>query len=45
VFAQACPGVPLAGFHCNGEIAPTAGQTHLHAFTAAYGLFHARGEA
>ncbi|MBL8754325.1 MAG: FIST C-terminal domain-containing protein [Planctomycetes bacterium] len=44
-FAQACPGVPLAGFHCNGEIAPTGGQTHLHAFSAVYALFHRRGEA
>ncbi len=44
-FAQAADGVPMVGFHCNGEIAPTAGQTHLQAFTAAYGLFRPRSDA
>lgn len=44
-FAAAAPGVPLAGFHCNGEIGPLAGDTHLHAFSAALGLFRRRGPA
>lgn len=44
-FAADAPGVPMAGFHCNGEIGPLAGDTHLHAFSAAFGLFRRRGPA
>lgn len=38
-FAAAAPHVPLVGFHCNGEIGPLAGQTHLHSYSAAFGIF------
>lgn len=42
VFAAVASGVPVAGFHCNGEIAPIGGATHLQAFTAAFALFRPR---
>jgi small ligand-binding sensory domain FIST len=32
--------VPVTGFFCNGEIGPVGGQTYLHGYTAALGLFH-----
>lgn len=32
-------GVPLGGFFCNGEIGPVGGQTFLHGYTSAFGLF------
>ncbi len=32
-------GLPLAGFHSAGELAPTGGRTHLHTLTAALALF------
>ena len=36
--------VPLAGFFCNGEIGPVQGQTFLHGYTSAFGIFRpARG--
>ncbi len=31
--------VPLAGFFCNGEIGPVQGQTFLHGYTSAFGIF------
>lgn len=31
-------GVPLIGFHCNGEIGPVGATTYLHAYTAALAL-------
>jgi len=37
VFLKYCP-VPLAGAHVNGEIGPTGEATHLHQFTAVYGI-------
>jgi small ligand-binding sensory domain FIST len=37
-FATAAGAVPLVGFHCNGEVGPLGGSTHLHSFTAAFGL-------
>lgn len=32
--------VPVGGFFCNGEIGPVEGQTFLHGYTSAFGLFH-----
>jgi small ligand-binding sensory domain FIST len=34
--------VPIAGFFCNGEIGPVRGQTFLHGYTSACGLFRPR---
>jgi small ligand-binding sensory domain FIST len=31
--------IPLGGFFCNGEIGPVGGQTFLHGYTSAFGLF------
>ena len=31
-------GLPVAGAFCNGEIGPVAGTTHLHGYTACWGL-------
>lgn len=38
-FAAMAGTVPMLGFHCNGEIGPIGATTHLHAFTAAFGMF------
>jgi small ligand-binding sensory domain FIST len=38
-FARALGPVPLAGFFCNGEIGPVEGQTFLHGYTSAFGIF------
>jgi small ligand-binding sensory domain FIST len=43
-FAAFAPDVPLAGFHCNGEIGPVGGDTHLHGYTAVVALLR-RGAA
>jgi small ligand-binding sensory domain FIST len=32
------PDLPIAGAFCNGEIGPVAGTTHLHGYTACWGL-------
>ena len=32
------PDLPMAGAFCNGEIGPVAGSTHLHGYTACWGL-------
>jgi small ligand-binding sensory domain FIST len=42
-FAAEAPGVPLAGFHCNGEIGPVGGDTHLHGYTAVMALLRRGG--
>jgi small ligand-binding sensory domain FIST len=42
-FAALARGVPLVGFHCNGEIGPAGDGTHLHAFTSAFALLRRRG--
>lgn len=39
--ARRLAGVPLAGFHTAGELAPVAGRTHLHTLTAALAVFRA----
>lgn len=39
LFSQYCPGTPLSGFFCNGEIGPVAGNTFLHGFTSVFGIF------
>jgi small ligand-binding sensory domain FIST len=33
------PGIPVAGFFCNGEIGPVGGRTFLHGYTSAFALF------
>ena len=33
--------VPIAGFHCAGEIGPTAGHSHVHTQTASLAIFRA----
>ena len=35
---QVMPYLPMAGAFCNGEIGPVAGSTHLHGYTACWGL-------
>ncbi|MFL0793396.1 MAG: FIST C-terminal domain-containing protein, partial [Prochlorococcus sp.] len=30
--------LPIAGVFCNGEIGPVGGSTHLHGYTACWGL-------
>ncbi|MEB3254137.1 MAG: FIST N-terminal domain-containing protein [Synechococcus sp.] len=35
---QVLPDLPMAGAFCNGEIGPVAGSTHLHGYTACWGL-------
>ena len=42
VFAQHTGDVPLSGFFCNGEIGPLHGQTFLHGYTSAFGVFSGR---
>jgi small ligand-binding sensory domain FIST len=44
-FAAIAGGVPLVGFHGNGEIGPTAIGSHVHAFTAVFVLFRRRSRA
>ena len=34
------PQLPIAGSFCNGEIGPLGGATHLHGYTACWGLLH-----
>ncbi len=34
--------VPMGGFFSNGEIGPVRGQTFLHSYTSAFGLFRAK---
>lgn len=41
-FAALANGVPLVGFHCNGEIGPVAGSSHLHGFTTTVALLRRR---
>jgi small ligand-binding sensory domain FIST len=31
--------IPLGGFFCNGEIGPIGGNTYLHGYTSAFGVF------
>ena len=35
---QVMPKLPVAGAFCNGEIGPVGGSTHLHGYTACWGL-------
>lgn len=39
---EAVPGLPLAGFFCNGEVGPVGKQTYLHGFTSSVGFLAAR---
>ena len=34
--------IALGGFFCNGEIGPVQGQTFLHGYTSAFGIFRDR---
>jgi small ligand-binding sensory domain FIST len=34
--------IALGGFFCNGEIGPVQGQTFLHGYTSAFGIFRGR---
>src|SRR5690606_15609341 len=38
-FRRHAGDVPLGGFFCNGEIGPVQGQTFVHGYTSAFGLF------
>ena len=35
---EAVPGLPLAGFFCNGEVGPVGTRTFLHGFTSSVGF-------
>lgn len=35
---EVMPDLPIAGAFCNGEIGPVGGATHLHGYTACWGL-------
>ncbi|MGB1775126.1 MAG: FIST signal transduction protein [Synechococcus sp.] len=35
---EVMPDLPVAGAFCNGEIGPVGGATHLHGYTACWGL-------
>ena len=35
---EVMPSLPVAGAFCNGEIGPVGGATHLHGYTACWGL-------
>jgi small ligand-binding sensory domain FIST len=35
---EVMPSLPIAGSFCNGEIGPLGGATHLHGYTACWGL-------
>jgi small ligand-binding sensory domain FIST len=39
LFRERLGNVPLAGFFCNGEIGPVGGETFLHAYTSAFGIW------
>jgi small ligand-binding sensory domain FIST len=38
VLREAVPGLPLAGFFCNGEVGPIGNRTFLHGFTSSVGF-------
>ena len=42
IFRSVFGDVPLGGFFCNGEIGPVQGDTYLHGYTSAFGLFRPR---
>jgi small ligand-binding sensory domain FIST len=44
-FAEVAGGVPMIGFHCNGEIATLGDAAYLHGYTAAFALLRARTTA
>ncbi len=35
---EVMPDLPIAGLFCNGEIGPLGGATHIHGYTACWGL-------
>jgi len=39
VVSEKLGDLPLAGFHCAGEIGPIGGKNFLHGFTASIALF------
>ncbi len=42
VVREAHPGLPMAGFFCNGEIGPIGGRSFLHGFTSSVGFLTRR---
>jgi small ligand-binding sensory domain FIST len=42
LFSRYLDNIPLAGFFCNGEIGPVGGNTFLHGYTSAFGIFKYR---
>ena len=42
LFRARVGAVPLGGFFCNGEIGPVGGQTFMHGYTSAFGLFRGK---
>jgi small ligand-binding sensory domain FIST len=38
VASEVFGGVPISGAFCNGEIGPIGGTTHLHGYTASWGV-------
>jgi small ligand-binding sensory domain FIST len=39
LFAERLGPAPLGGFFCSGEIGPVGGQTFVHGYTSAFGVF------
>lgn len=39
LFLDYVTDIPIAGFFCNGEIGPVAGNTFLHGYTSVFGIF------
>jgi small ligand-binding sensory domain FIST len=42
LFSRYLGNIPLLGFFCNGEIGPVGGNTFLHGYTSAFGIFRAK---
>jgi small ligand-binding sensory domain FIST len=42
LFCKHVGALPLGGFFANGEIGPVGGQTFLHGYTSAFGIFRPR---
>jgi small ligand-binding sensory domain FIST len=38
-FRRLVADVPIGGFFCNGEVGPVSGETFLHSYTSAFGVF------
>jgi len=42
LFLDYVTDIPIAGFFCNGEIGPVAGNTFLHGYTSVFGIFSSK---